>query len=83
MCPVCKEIDTEDTQEHLLNCPKLCTDEIVENNPPNYQDLFKDDTKRQLQVATIMNTKFRKRKKMMKITSQPEKPSEPLGCSTV
>ena len=83
LCPVCKETSSEDTQEHILNCPKLCSTEVIENNIPSYQDLFKNDPKKQLRISRIIDTKFRKRKKMIKNSPQPEEPSEPLGCSTV
>ena len=82
-CPVCKDSDSLDSQQHILVCPKLCENEVVGNSPPNYQDLFKENVLKQLHTSRIIESKFRRRKKIIKQTSQPEEPSEPLGCSTV
>ena len=84
ICPVCKDPNSEDTQEHILNCPSLFTNELIqESNTPRYQDLFENDVKKQLLVSKIIETKFKTRKKILRNSSQPEEPSEPLGCSTV
>ena len=29
ICPVCKDPNSEDTQEHILNCPSLFTNELI------------------------------------------------------
>ena len=78
-CPVCKDSDSVDTQQHILVCPKLLENEIMGNNPPSYQDLFEENVPKQLHISRLIETKFRKRKKLMKKPSQPEKPSEPPG----
>ena len=78
-CPMCKDSDSMDTQQHLLICPKLSENEVVRNSPPNYQDLFEENVTKQLNTSRIIESKFRKRNKIIKKTSQPEKPSEPPG----
>ena len=79
ICPVCKDSNSLDSQQHILVCQQLCENEVVGNSPPVYQDLFKENVSKQLHTSRIIELKFRRRKKLMKKTSQPEKPSEPPG----
>ena len=79
MCPLCKDSKSEDSQQHILRCPKLNENEVMDNTCPNYQDLFADNVPKQLQISKIIEGKYRRRKKLIKKSSRQEKPSEPIG----
>ena len=79
LCTLCKDSNSEDSQQHILKCPKLSENEVVDNNCPSYQDLFDEDVSKQLTISRIIETKYRRRKKLIRESSQKEKPSEPSG----
>ena len=60
-CPLdCRELDT---QEHILWCDKIESEDIVsKNNQPDYQDLFEEDCEKQKKIAAILLERFTKRK---------------------
>ena len=60
-CPLdCRELDT---QEHILWCDKIESENIVsKNNQPDYQDLFEEDCEKQKKIAAILLERFTKRK---------------------
>ena len=63
-CPVCKDENTSDTQEHLMVCPLLVNqNELVTRELPKYEDLFDDDALKQRRAAAIILENFRKRQK--------------------
>ena len=67
-------------QIHILKCPKLNENEVMDNTHPTYNDLFGVDISKQLNLSRILETNFRRRKKMFRESSQQdEKPSEPIG----
>ena len=79
ICPLCEDSNSEDSQQHILRCPKLNENEVMNNIFPKYQDLFDEDVSKQLQISRIIETKYRRRKKLIRESSQHEKPSEPTG----
>ena len=84
-CPVCKDETTLDTQAHLLICPQLTNDQQLTQNIPKYEDLFSGEIEKQIQVASIIQENFKKRKMKLKNrkTSSLEEPSEPEVPSSV
>ena len=60
LCIACKE--TEETQEHLLQCKVLGDENMVVEELPEYGNLFGENLQKQITVAKILNTNFNKRK---------------------
>ena len=58
--------NSEDNQQHLLECPKLEDRSLTSSNTPNYQDLFSSHLERQLQVAMILKERMKRRNALMK-----------------
>ena len=65
-CPVCKDPSSRDDQEHLLVCPELDDQDLVDQ-VPTYDDLFTGTLEKQVQVAAIIENKFRDRKKKLRL----------------
>ena len=67
LCPICLAPDSIDSQEHLLLCPSL-TDTVIVNRKevPKYRDLFCNDVKKQIAVASVLEKRFMKRKELLK-----------------
>ena len=65
-CPVWKDPSSRDDQEHLLVCPELDDQDIVDQ-VPTYDDLFTGTLEKQVQVAAIIENKFRVRKKKLRL----------------
>jgi hypothetical protein len=84
-CPVCEDKNMKDTQEHLMICPQLVENTLEVQNVPSYEDLFKDNISKQIQIASIIQSNFRRRKKIManKTSSLVKGPSEPSGVLQV
>ena len=54
--------DESDNQEHLISCNKIETDYLVlENDQPNYQNLFSDEIEKQSKIAIILQERYKKR----------------------
>ena len=54
--------DEPDYQEHLISCNKIETDYLVlENDQPNYQNLFSDEIEKQSKIAIILQERYKKR----------------------
>ena len=85
-CPLCRDEESLDTQEHLLNCPQLIDgNQLTEvEDTLKYEDLFGENLRKQINVACRMQENFKKRKdKLKKKKSSPEgKPSEPRTVLT-
>ena len=79
MCPLCKDSKSDDSQEHILNCAKLNENEVIDNSSSDYRNLFDEDVTKQLQISRIIESKYKRRKKLIRESSQQEKPSEPSG----
>ena len=55
-----------DSQEHLLQCTRIelnCL--VMEDNQPKYEDLFSEDSKKQILIAKLIRRRLEKRKTMM------------------
>ena len=78
-CPLCRDEESLDTQEHLLSCPKLINSHQLIEDIPSYEDLFGENLKKQIKVACMIQENFKKRKeKLKKKDPSPEgEPSEP------
>ena len=60
-CPLkCPE---DDSQEHLLVCPKIQTSLLTTADTIEYEDLFSDDIFKQVRIASIMEERYLERKK--------------------
>ena len=60
LCIACREED--ETQEHLLQCKVLSDENTVVEELPEYGNLFGENLEKQITVAQILNTNFKKRK---------------------
>ena len=66
-CPLgCSVVDN---QEHLLHCPaienKLGMSCVSNKNSPHYEDLFSEDSAKQITLATILDERYKVRKKLI------------------
>ena len=59
----CEELDT---QQHLLQCSRLSDNDLVQTNRIyKYDDLFSSQVEDQLAMASILTTKYKKRKSIL------------------
>ena len=63
-CPLCKLV--EDSQEHLLECPKLTEEEEMVETIPEYNDVFVGNFAQKVEVTRIMISKYKKRRNLIK-----------------
>ena len=65
-CPLCNL--SEDSQQHLLECDKLAEDEEgeVATKKPEYNDIFSEKLKPKAEIARIIISRYKKRKKILK-----------------
>ena len=82
-CPLCAtELEKVlDTQEHLLDCVKLNTAEVIEHDI-SYNDLFSANLLKQKQISLILESRYTLRKKLLS-HNQGNKvlpPGEPWKC---
>ena len=63
-CPLCKL--SEDTQQHLLECPTLHEQGEVVTKTIKYSDLFSPELNTKITVARIIKSKYEKRKKILR-----------------
>ena len=63
-CPLCNL--EPDTQEHLLKCEKLDADTDLISSMPEYSDIFSENLEAQVLVARIIQSRFKKRKQLLK-----------------
>ena len=68
LCPLCRDVNSFDNQQHLLKCTSLMDSTIILLDGPVYEDLFSDDVMQQIAVANVLVTKFTKRKELLKTT---------------
>ena len=61
-CPF--KCNSEDSQEHLLECDKLETNQLSENLP-KYEELFSSQISQQINVGKILEGRFKIRKKLL------------------
>ena len=60
----CEELDT---QQHLLNCPKLEENDVIATGKTyEYEDLFSSQVEEQLVIASVLSQKFKRRKDILK-----------------
>jgi hypothetical protein len=64
VCPLC-QIDY-DSQNHLLECPKLVDLNLICQNKVLYEDLFSPDLVKMMLVVTNLNQNYKKRLKLLK-----------------
>ena len=58
--------DEPDSQEHLIRCKKLESNCVVlEQEQPEYQNLFSEDIEKQSKIATILQERYKKRKEII------------------
>ena len=62
-CPLCKDKNSSDSQEHLLFCDKLM-DSTIAQGVYEYEHLFSSDVKKQITIGTIMSSRFEEEKKV-------------------
>ena len=60
----CEELDT---QQHLLNCPKLEENDVIATGKTyEYEDLFSSQVEEELVIASVLSQKFKRRKDILK-----------------
>ena len=59
-CPL--KCDIKDTQEHILECDKICDSTLSKTIQPRYFDLLSRDVNKQIEVALILQDRFKMRK---------------------
>ena len=60
--------DSLDTQQHLLECPKLTVSDLVAAGEKyEYGDLFSNKVEKQLKIAGILETRLKRRKELERI----------------
>ena len=63
LCPLkCGNLDD---QQHLLECSELDVNAVIGQEIPKYEALFGNDVKNQTKVASILENRYKKRKKMI------------------
>ena len=85
-CPLCRDEESLDTQEHLFSCINVISEHKLIRNIPMYSDIFGEDVDKMVEVATIMKENFRRRKDILKkksISSPEEEPCEPEASLSV
>ena len=56
--------DQLDSQQHLLKCPHLMDNELIDASDSGiYEDLFSSQVDKQMKIASILEAKFKLRKK--------------------
>ena len=65
-CPVCKDINAEDTQDHLLVCEALTNNNQIVDEVPEYQDLFSDRIEKFVKIMRILQSNYKKRIDILK-----------------
>ena len=85
-CPLCRDEESLDTQEHLFSCINVISEHQIVRNIPIYSDIFGEDVDKMVEVATIMKENFTRRKEILKkksISSPEEEPCEPEASLSV
>ena len=62
LCPL--KCGSLDDQKLILECSEIDVNAIIDQEIPEYEDLFGNDVKKQTKVASILQNRYRKRKKM-------------------
>ena len=57
-CPVCKDEKSFDIKGHILKCQKLIDKNQVVMTPSTYNDLFGDEAKTIVEVASVLKENF-------------------------
>ena len=65
ICPLCNITTEFDSQQHLLLCVKLNVNNIVDENSPQYDDLFSQSTRKIRIVAEFLKRNYEKRTKLL------------------
>ena len=66
MCPLCRDPESLDSQQHLLLCTSLTDNNLTQLEGPVYGDLFSTEALKQIAVATLLVERFKLRKELMK-----------------
>ena len=66
MCPLCRDPESLDSQQHLLLCTSLADNNLTQLEGPAYSDLFSTEVLKQIAVATLLVERFKLRKELMK-----------------
>ena len=63
-CPICSK-NSEDTQQHLLECESLVNPNILTVKVPEYNHLFSDNLDEQVSIVRMLKENFGKRRKLL------------------
>ena len=61
-CPLCRDPESLDSQQHLLLCTSLSDNNLTQLGGPVYSDLFCTEVLKQIVVATFLVERFKLRK---------------------
>ena len=61
-CPVCRDEESVDTQEHLLICPQLIDGIEIAKEILNYEDLFGNNLEKLIHVGSMIQENYKKSK---------------------
>ena len=65
-CPICKDENEEDSQQHLLFCERLVDNNTLAEEVPVYNDLFSEHLDKQIRIVRILVTNFKARTNILK-----------------
>ena len=68
LCPVCKTVGVEDSQEHVMECVQLLNNKnILVNREIKYSYIFDSDVWKQIAATSMFDCLWNERKKILKL----------------
>lgn len=68
LCPVCKTVGVEDSQEHVMECVQLLNNKnILANREIKYSHIFDSDVRKQIAATRMFYCLWNERKKILKL----------------
>ena len=65
ICPLCKNVSESDSQQHLMICANLKLSYVVDENIPNYEDLFSKSLEKKMIIVEILRKNLNERTKIL------------------
>ena len=64
-CNLCKNESEEESEIHLLKCPKILEEVDTDIHNAKYEDIFSDDIEKQLTITKIFMKVFKTKKVLL------------------